>query len=87
MKISKNVAISNAGLVFNPVTGESFSANPIGVEIINLMREGKSGKAISESILSRYSTDAPTFEKDLHDFIEMLRHFHLLEEKNEETKA
>jgi Coenzyme PQQ synthesis protein D (PqqD) len=86
MKISKNIAISDAGLVFNPVTGESFSANPIGVEIINLIREGKSNKAISESILTRYTTEAATFEKDLHDFTDVLRHFNLLEE-HEEKKA
>ena len=86
MKISKNIAISDAGLVFNPVTGESFSANPIGVEIINLVREGRSNIAISESILTRYNTDPSTFEKDLHDFIDVLRHFNLLEE-HEEKKA
>jgi len=86
MKISKNIAISDAGLVFNPVNGESFSANPIGVEIINMIREGKSNKTISESILARYTTDPSTFEKDFHDFIEVLRHFNLLEE-HEEKKA
>jgi hypothetical protein len=60
MKISKNIAISDAGLVFNPVTGESFSVNPIGVEIINLMREGKSVKAISESLQSTIRTLRPS---------------------------
>lgn len=86
MRVSKNIAISDAGLVFNPVTGESFSTNPIGMEIIHLIREGKSNKAISESILTRYTTDPSTFEKDFHDFTEVLRHFNLLEE-NEEKKA
>jgi hypothetical protein len=86
MKISKNIAISDAGLIFNPVTGESFSANPIGLEIIHLLREGKSGKAIGEFIQEKYETDLQTIEKDFHDFTEMLRHFNLLE-KNEEKKA
>ena len=86
MKISKNIAISNAGLVFNPVTGESFSTNPIGMEIINLIREDKSIKVISESILTRYTTDPATFEKDFHDFTDVLRQFNLLEE-NEEKKT
>jgi hypothetical protein len=86
MKISKNIAISDAGLVFNPDTGESFSANPIGVEIINMIREGKSEKAIIESIMARYTTESSTFEKDLLDFIGVLRHFNLME-KHEEKKA
>jgi hypothetical protein len=46
MKLRKDVAVSEAGLVFNPTTGESFSVNPIGVEILNLMREGKKSDAI-----------------------------------------
>ena len=86
MKISKNIAISDAGLLFNPVSGESFSANPIGAEIINLIREGKSNKAISETILTRYTIDHSTFEKDFLDFIGVLGHFNLLEE-HEEKKA
>lgn len=86
MKVSKNIAISDAGLIFNPVTGESFSTNPIGGEILTLIREGKSEKAINESIIARYTIDPSTFEKDFHDFIDVLRHFNLLEE-HEEKKA
>lgn len=86
MRLRKNVAVSEAGLLFNPVTGESFSVNPIGVEIINLMREEKNEDYISKFILEKYSTDKATFEKDYHDFIGILEHNNLLE-KNEETKA
>ena len=86
MKLQKNVAVSEAGLLFNPVTGESFSVNPIGVEILNLIREEKSPDQIRESILGKYSTDKDTFEKDYQDFIGILAHNNLLEE-HEKTKA
>jgi hypothetical protein len=86
MKLHKNVAVSEAGLLFNPVTGESFSVNPIGVEIINLIREEKNPEQISKHILAKYSTDKATFEKDYHDFIGVLEHHNLLE-SHEETKA
>lgn len=79
MKLQKNIAVSEAGLLFNPVTGESFSVNPIGVEILNLIREEKSPAQISEAILVKYSTDQVTFEKDYHDFINILEHHNLLE--------
>ena len=36
MNIRKDIAISDTGFVFDPVTGESFSLNPIGVEILSL---------------------------------------------------
>ena len=86
MKLHKNVAVSEAGLLFNPVTGESFSVNPIGVEILNLIREEKDADQISKVILDKYSTDEATFEKDYHDFIGILEHHNLLE-RHEETKA
>jgi len=86
MKLHKNVAVSEAGLLFNPVTGESFSVNPIGVEILNLIREEKDADQISKVILEKYGTDEATFEKDYHDFIGILEHNNLLE-SHEEKKA
>ena len=86
MKLQKNVAISEAGLLFNPVTGESYSVNPIGVEILTLMREEKSPDQIIKTILDKYTTDKATFEKDYHDFMGILTHHNLLE-SHEETKA
>ena len=86
MKLRKNVAVSEAGLLFNPVTGESYTVNPIGVDILNLLREDKSPDQISKTILDKYSTDNITFEKDFHDFMGILQHHNLLE-SHEETKA
>jgi hypothetical protein len=78
MKLRKDVAVSEAGLVFNPTTGESFSVNPIGVEILNLMREGKKSDAICVVITGQYNTDKDTFEKDFQDFTGVLRQHDLL---------
>jgi hypothetical protein len=79
MKINKNIAISDSGLVFNPVNGESFSVNPIGVEIISQLKEGKSIHEINKVILDRYSIDKDTFEKDFNDFVAILGHHNILE--------
>jgi len=84
MKLRKNVAVSEAGLLFNPVTGESFSVNPIGVEILKFIREDQSVEQISNSILEKYNTDRANFEKDYHDFIGILYNHNLIE-TNEET--
>ncbi|MCX6304521.1 MAG: PqqD family protein [Bacteroidetes bacterium] len=86
MKLQKNVAVSEAGLLFNPVTGESFSVNPIGVEVLNLIRADKSPEQISNAILEKYSTDQVTFEQDYNDFVSILEHHNLLD-RHEETKA
>lgn len=86
MKIPKDIAISDSGLVFNPLNGESFSANPIGIEVINHVREGKSVQEISKDILSRYTVDPDTIEKDLGEFLTILKNYNLLEEDGK-TKA
>ncbi len=86
MKLNKNVAVSESGLLFNPVTGESFSVNPIGIEILNLIRDEKPEEEIAEAIMAKYNTDKPTFEKDYQDFIGILSHNNLVE-SHEKTKA
>lgn len=83
MKIRKNVAISESGYIFNPTTGESFSVNPIGIEIFNMIKEGKSYEEISKTILAGFRTDEDTFEKDYHDFVGLLNHYLLIEKENE----
>ncbi len=79
MKIRKDIAVSEAGLVFNPVTGESFSLNPIGLQIIRLITGGNNYQEISSAILEQYQTDRTTFEKDYQDFIALLEQHNLLE--------
>ncbi|NOX84991.1 MAG: PqqD family protein [Chlorobi bacterium] len=80
MKIKKNVAVSDSGFVFNPTTGESFSVNPIGMKIVEMLKKETPTQEISNYILENYETDAPTIDKDLYDFIEMLKQYSLIEE-------
>ncbi len=83
MKIKKNVAISESGYIFNPSTGESFSVNPTGIEIFNMIKEGKKYEEIEQLILEKYNTDKDTFEKDYQDFLGFLKHYLLLDSNGE----
>ncbi len=80
MKLRKNIATSEEGFVFNPGTGDSFSTNPIGTEIISLLKEDKSLATIIESISSKYEVDKNQFEKDLDDFVLQLKESSILEQ-------
>lgn len=82
MKIKKNVAISESGYIFNPSTGESFSVNPTGIEIFNLLKSEKSFDEISGIFLKKYNTEKDTFEKDYNDFIGVLKQYLLIEGEN-----
>jgi len=79
MNINKNVAVSDSGFVFNPTTGESFSVNPIGNEIIELLKAGKTIDQISQSILDNYNTEMDVLEKDIYEFFELLKQYSLVE--------
>jgi hypothetical protein len=78
MKLNKNIAVSDTGFLFNPANGESFSVNPIGVEIIGMLKEGKSLEAVTGKIIAAYDTDATTVEKDLYDFMSILKSYSLV---------
>jgi hypothetical protein len=73
MKIRKNIAISDSGFIFNPTSGDSFSTNPIGLEIIRMFKSGKDRAEVKKTIMKTYGVDESTFEKDLYDFLMMLQ--------------
>lgn len=80
MKLRSNIATSESGFVFNPATGDSFSTNPLGSEILFLLKENNSVKEIRTLITSRYDIDVAQFEKDLDDFMSQLKEYNLLEQ-------
>jgi len=77
MKINKNLALSDSGFVFNPSNGDSFSTNPIGMEIIKLLKEGKRVEDVKATIVKTYNIDEATVERDCYDFVNMLSKFKL----------
>lgn len=79
MKLKKNIATSEEGFIFNPGTGDSFSTNPIGVDIISMLKEDKPLQKIIDTICSKYDVDVSQFEKDLDDFEAQLKDYGILE--------
>jgi hypothetical protein len=81
MDIKKNIAISDSGFVFNPNNGDSFTLNPVGLEIVRLIQDGSDDQAIIDHILENYSIDSSTVEKDVYDFKKSLIRYKLGHEK------
>jgi PqqD family protein of HPr-rel-A system len=79
MKLKKNIATSEAGFIFNPGTGDSFSVNNTGAEILSLLKENNTHEEIVENMASRFDIDRVQFEKDLEDFVSQLQIYNLLE--------
>ena len=79
MTIRKNLALSDSGFVFNPLTGDSYSVNPIGLEILRMLKDGTKEEDIKKQLLETYQADTETIEKDFYDFVKGLEQYKLTE--------
>ena len=80
IRLKKSIAISESGFVFDPMSGESFSVNEIGMKILSLIKEEKTAEEISQFFISGFDVDPADFEKYFYDFVGMLRQYQLIEE-------
>jgi len=74
----KYLAINEEGFVFDPTTGESFTANQTGVFILKRLQEGKSEDQILDELLKEFDVSREQAERDLVDFIQKLKGLNLL---------
>lgn len=79
MRIRKNIATSDEGFLFNPTTGDSFSTNKIGAEIINLLKQDLSVQDIIVELADSYDVDTILLERDLEEFTALLKEHSILE--------
>ena len=78
MRVRKNIAISENGFIFNPLTGDSFSVNETGVFIVQKLKDGESDETIIQNLKDKYDLDTSTTEKDFNDFLSMLQSYQLI---------
>jgi len=79
-RVSSNLAISENGFMFFPATGDSFTLNEIGSNIVNMLKSDKTREEIIETIIEEYDIDKHSAERDITDFIAQLINFNLAEE-------
>jgi hypothetical protein len=80
MLIKGNIALSENGFVFNPSTGDSFTLNKTGKEVLILIKDGKNLIEITEYLMKQYDVDRITLERYLEDFLNDLGANNLMEE-------
>ncbi len=79
MKINKNIAISDSGFLLNPSTGESFTLNPVGIKVLNMIKRGDEYSEIEKEIMEEYDVSRSMFDKDYQDFLGLMQQYNLLE--------
>lgn len=74
----KHLAISGSGFVFDPTTGQSFTVNETGVELLRLFQQETNVGVIVEKQHKKYNGDSREIERDILEFASSLnRHFNL----------
>lgn len=84
LKIKKNIAISDSGFVFDPGTGDSYSLNPTGLEIVQMIKSGKPYEEILQEMSAKYEMDGESFERYFYDFTTTLKQMRLTEPHGED---
>jgi hypothetical protein len=74
-----NVAMSDTGVLFNMITGESYQMNEIGMLIIEKIRKNYSKEQIKEFLLSEFEIDREMMEGHLEEFLHSLIRHQLVE--------
>ncbi|HTA28704.1 MAG TPA: PqqD family protein [Bacteroidia bacterium] len=80
MKLKDTLVINNSGLVLDTKTGNSFTTNPIGIEIIRMLMDGKSAFEIKTQIMLLYRMDEELFENDFDNLVDVLIKHKLIEQ-------
>ena len=80
MEIEKlnNLAISESGFIFDPVTGNSYTTNEIGLTILNSVKKGVATVDIARKICEEYDVAFDEIEQDITNMLETFRNNNLV---------
>lgn len=83
MQLRKNIATSEDGFLFNPSTGDSWSANSMATEWLAWLKEGRSQEDIMDLVTGKYEVERSRVERDWDDFMKQLQEARLLQSSYE----
>lgn len=80
MPLKENIALSENGFLFNPSTGDSYTLNNTGKEVLIMIKEGKNATQITDLLYEKYDIDRISLERYLMDFLNDLSIYNLMDE-------
>jgi len=80
MNINKKIAISESGFLFDSLTGDSYSMNPIAVEIVSMLKKDMTPDEIKYALLEKYEVSTSVMEKSVDEFIDTLKNLNIVSE-------
>jgi hypothetical protein len=73
MQKLRDLAVSESGFVFDPYSGASFNTNSTGFAILQGLKDGLDREALIQSLHEAFETEEADLDRDLDDFIFLLR--------------
>ena len=77
MEKIKQLAISESGFIFDPTTGNSFTANETALFLLKKMTEGVSQEDLSTQMTSEFEISEDEASHDVINFFNELQRLHL----------
>ena len=74
-----DLAISESGFVFDPQSGDVFTVNPTGREILNMLKDGLPQDLIVEHLEALFTVDGEDVARDVAEFIGLLEDHRLIQ--------
>jgi hypothetical protein len=81
MKINSKIAVSESGFVFDSSTGDAYSLNPIGIEIIEKIKKGLPDDKIKSELMEKYDVAPTLLEKSYDEFLDTLKKLFIIEDE------
>ena len=70
----RELALSDSGFVFDPMTGHTFTVNPSGLLVLRMLKEGMDAGQLSQRLVEEFEVEAGEDPaRDVQDFIMQLR--------------
>jgi hypothetical protein len=69
----QRLMINDSGFAFDPQTGQTYSINPTGVDVIRWLNEGYEPQRVVECLRKEYGVDEFTASQDYEAFVTSLR--------------
>jgi hypothetical protein len=71
----RRLAISESGFVFDPVSGNNFTVNDTGLVLLRYLQKTPDFPSLIDELQRRYDATPNDIERDVIEFIGMLREF------------
>ena len=71
-ELYRRLALSESGFVFDPVSGQSFTVNETGLELLRQLQQSTDLQEIQKSLADIYETQPNELERDINNFTSSL---------------